>query len=254
MRIKNISILKDIIQQSREDFHANAKFLLSFFLYYFTKILGEPICIFPQMKLMVGDSLFISRRKTIDFWMLWKNHEKENFSKMSKMDKKGIFIDVGANIGKYSVIMAKEGWFVYAFEPVKSNFDSLEDNIRLNDVSKKIKRYNIGMGNKIEKRYISFQNGKHAEASVVIKMKNSRKEKVEINKIDSFFKGKKIKRPVVLKIDVEGFEYSVLEGAKKFIEKEHPVIILEMWENKKDSEFLGNLGYKREGDFWFYKK
>jgi len=254
MRIKNISILWDIVQQSRGGFWTNIKFLSSFFLYYSTKIFGEPIYIFPKMEIKVGDSLFVSKENTIDFWMLWKKHEKENFSKMSGMGKKGVFIDVGANIGKYSVIMAREGWFVYAFEPVKSNFDSLEKNIQLNNVEKGVEMHNIGMGNKIEKKCISFQNGKHAEASVVIKMENSHKEKVEINKIDSFFKGKKIKQPVVLKIDVEGFEYAVLEGAKKFIEKKHPTIILEMWETKKDSRFLKDFGYKMEGDFWFYRK
>ncbi len=49
-----------------------------------------------------------------------------------------------------------------------------------------------------------------------------------------------------MKIDVENFEYFVLKGGEKIIEKNHPVIYCELWDNnnrKKCIELLNNLGY-----------
>ncbi len=65
---------------------------------------------------------------------------------------------------------------------------------------------------------------------------------------------KKFSKKVILKIDVEGFEYKVLLGAKQFIKKNRPIIILEMWTKERDSNFLGKLGYKQKGNFWYHEK
>jgi len=78
------------------------------------------------MKIKLNKCLFQTRKNTVDFWMIWKDYEKKVFNQLFKESKEGdTFIDVGANIGRYSVIMAYRGLRVYSFEPIKSNFKLL---------------------------------------------------------------------------------------------------------------------------------
>ena len=67
--------------------------------------------------------------------------------------KSYIIIDVGANIGVYSIFAANaNNTIVYAFEPMIDNFKLLSENIRLNQLEKRILPFNSAVGVKKEKR------------------------------------------------------------------------------------------------------
>jgi FkbM family methyltransferase len=146
------------------------------------------------------------------------------------------------------VSLAKRGCTVFSFEPVLSTFNQLKLNSEINNIKEKINLYNIGLGNKKEKKDISYDKSKHGEASLVFNS-GSEKEEINIDTLDNLIKDN-FEGKVIMKIDVEGFEYEVLEGAKKFIERNRPIIIIEIW-NKKSEEFLKKLNYSQisEGIF-----
>jgi len=252
-KIKDFKVIIDIIQQSKDNFLIKIQFLLAFLIHYLTKQFGINFNFFPRLNLTLEDCYFKARKKTIDFWVLWEDYEQDIFKEFDKIEQKGTFIDVGANVGRYSVLIAKKGWEVYSFEPLNSNFKQLKEHVKINNVEEKVRAYQIGLGKNKANKKIFYLPYKYGEASIVLNKKGSVTEEIFVDKLDNLMK-KKYKKPIILKIDVEGFEYEVLEGAQKFIKKNHPIIILEMWQKDKDAHFLENLGYKNKGDFWYYKK
>jgi tRNA A58 N-methylase Trm61 len=65
---------------------------------------------------------------------------------MNNIKQDEIVIDVGANVGMYSLMSAVgRGAFVYGFEPEASNYNLLVQNIKLNSMSKKIQTYCAGV-------------------------------------------------------------------------------------------------------------
>jgi FkbM family methyltransferase len=137
---------------------------------------------------------------------------------------KDLFIDVGANVGSYTILAcAAIGANGYAFEPVPSTFQRLVENIRLNHLENRVKYLNIGIGR--EKSVIKFTGDmdtvNHALAEGE---KHAHAISVEVSTLDAVLKGQS---PSLLKIDVEGYETPVLEGASETLKKPtlHSVIM-----------------------------
>lgn len=131
------------------------------------------------------------------------------------LKKDDLFIDVGANVGHYSLLAGGMcGCNVMAFEPIPYTFSKLNRNIELNNLQDKIKTYNIGIGN--ENSFLNFTIGKDV-MNCVAEQNDMEIVNVEVKKLDEVLKGI---NPSFLKIDVEGFEYFVLEGAKNLLAKE----------------------------------
>jgi len=147
--------------------------------------------------------------------------------------KKGdVVIDVGGSYGDTVIWYAKKfGAKVIAFEPLKDVYEILLKNIELNKAD--VIAYNIVLGNG------KNINGKRQGNMLAI----GNEEKFEIKTLDSF----SIQKADILKIDVEGFEYEVLEGAEETNIKNKPKIILEAHTYKlkeKCINYLNSLGYK----------
>jgi FkbM family methyltransferase len=138
-------------------------------------------------------------------------------------DEKIVVFDVGANVGGYSKILNK--YFpnkatIYLFEPSSSTFAKLKKNVGSNN---RIVPINLGFSNKNEKRFLFSDQKESGLASVYHRRLNhlgidmKHKELVQMTTIDKFCKENEIKRIHFLKIDVEGHEISVLEGAQKIL-------------------------------------
>lgn len=121
--------------------------------------------------------------------------------------KEDLFVDIGANIGSYTILAASEiGARTYTFEPVPVTFYSLKRNIDCNDVSGIVKAFNIGLGNKQGK--INFTNTLDTVNHVSVGIEKDIIS-VEVKTLDEIVE---IDSDCLIKIDVEGFEKQVLEG------------------------------------------
>jgi FkbM family methyltransferase len=132
--------------------------------------------------------------------------------------KDRIFVDVGANLGYYTVRLAQFFKTVYAFEPEPNNFSKLKKSIELNNITN-VSLFNFALGSKNEE--LDFYAG--GTGSTFLKgYLNVPPIKVRVAKGDDILPSADI-----IKIDVEGFEYEVIKGLAKTIHNFNPYLLIE---------------------------
>ena len=127
------------------------------------------------------------------------------------------FVDIGANVGSYTILACSAiGARGLAFEPVPSTYMRLVENMRLNQLDEKVKCINKGVG--AQQGTIDFTSDSdttnHALASGE---QCDNKVTVEVTQLDTALDGE---NPSLIKIDVEGYETPVLEGAQETLRKQ----------------------------------
>jgi FkbM family methyltransferase len=167
------------------------------------------------------DSKFI--RKNFPFGKDWIYDVKRTLTDVS------VIVDAGANVGDVSVNM--NYWFpdasVYAFEPVNATYKILAQNVLGID---NIYPVNSGLGAKNEKVNILL-SGEHTINSLKITETHPDivgSEEITINRLDTFLTEKNLDHIDILKIDVEGFEFEVLNGCGSVIHAGIKCIYLEV--------------------------
>ena len=136
------------------------------------------------------------------------------------------FIDVGANVGVYTILASKaKGARTVAFEPIPSTYLHLMKNIALNEISSRVKAYNVGIG--AQNATIRFTSYLDSVNHVISEGEMCRETlAVPIVRLDSIISPTK---SCLIKIDVEGYERNVLEGAKGLIDNDNlKAIIIEL--------------------------
>ena len=138
--------------------------------------------------------------------------------------------DIGANIGDYSkLLLEKTNSKVISFEPLPHVFKELKEN--LSSYSDRILFINKGIGSKNETTTINYNSSANAHASFseelndISYINNNEKLLVEVITIDDYCKENNITSIDFIKIDTEGFEKEVFEGAIKTFEKIKPKFI-----------------------------
>lgn len=141
-------------------------------------------------------------------------------------------LDLGANIGLTTIALAnicKEGKIV-AIEPIPNTFNLLKKNI-LHSGATNIEEYNFAVGNKEGTSIMQGSNSFLAGSFIADSYPLSTQEftvKVPVRTLDNVFDSFKMDRLDFIKIDVEGYELFVLEGAKKILNQSNPIVYLEM--------------------------
>ena len=165
-----------------------------------------------------------------------------------KGNKKLIIFDIGANIGCFSLKLAKKcsdknkEIKVYSFEPNKEIFKIFKKNISFNKtIAKKIVPIDMAVGN-LNKKVNFCTKESNSGGSKVIDSKSIKGLKrnnliVEQITLDYFVQKKNIEYVDAIKIDVEGYEPFVLDGCINTIEKFKPLLYIEM-----SPEWFKNLG------------
>ena len=189
----------------------------------------------------------------LNIWKSWPRLKNEANLVFDIYDG-GNFIDIGAANGVYSFLLApkaKENSFFIQCEPDHNMKKGLTENLKL--LSKKFNKIKIkyvfdpiGNGNLVKRYETEYGHPSYLDTS-----KDT--ETIMSIKLDYLVKKFGI-IPNFIKIDVEGTEYDVLEGAKNVLLNYHPIIMLEKHPTllpknitiEKIDSFLNELNYKKE--------
>jgi FkbM family methyltransferase len=135
-------------------------------------------------------------------------------------------LDIGAHIGSLTVPMARlvgEKGKVYAFEPQRKIFRELIHNLKLNELTNAVPlRFALS-----SETGVVWMRGAISDGQAFV---GKRGDVVEARTIDSFG----FSDVSLIKVDVEGHEAEVLQGAEKTIGALHPVIIVEIWKRNRE--------------------
>lgn len=183
--------------------------------------------------------MIINPKEDLGLYFGYESVEPEVIYTLKRLLREGdIFFDVGAYKGYYSLLASElvgERGKVIAFEPYKEAFEILLKNIRLNGITNIIAE-NVALSD--------FEGaGKFVPAGIGSHLGNGN-QIIKVKTLDNVVNTLKIV-PDIIKIDVEGAEYSVLRGAKNVLKHYRPTLIIEIHRSADFQLFnyLTSLGY-----------
>lgn len=184
--------------------------------------------IFIKKKLGPYGEFYFNIQYFLSDFNKWALSEKNNgmslLYKLSKQNK--CIFDIGSHIGLTTLPMSNQNNFIHSFDISQTNCNILKKNLKKNNIFNVIVN-NICMSNNFKTVSIfdSFFSNPNNQVYFNKKKKFTRKINIKSTTVDQYVRDFNLK-PDLIKIDVEGFEYFVLEGAKTTIRENNPIIIL----------------------------
>ena len=186
----------------------------------------------------------------------WNKKEGDFLHFLKLIPNNGVVLDIGANIGIMSVHLARKlnHSRIFAIEPIPNNLNALQRIIRFYHLNN-IEILNFALGNEdgqIEMVMpvvdeVKMQGLSHVVHESIDEFNEGSKFNVEVKKLDNIPElNSEASQINAIKMDVENFEYFVLEGGKELIIKNRPIIYTELWENEnrdKCFNFISELNY-----------
>ena len=155
-----------------------------------------------------------------------------------------VVYDIGANVGYYSLLAATlvgdEGW-VYAFEPLPRNVAFLKRHVALNKLEN-VTVIEAAASQTSGEAYFDL-----GASSAMGHLADSGEIRVTKVSLDEMLAEGALRPPDYMKVDVEGAEYEVLQGARKLLEEHHPILFLDTHQREAHEpviELLRELGYR----------
>jgi FkbM family methyltransferase len=217
-----------------------------------------------KIKLSDGDTIKIKTNQTdfVAFWIYWKGLYTYEYTYIFEKIARNIrgFVDIGANGGLYSLIASKkaDNIKILAFDPSTAANYFVNENIRLNNFSKKIKFFNYAMSDKTETLdFFEVKNRKYpwlkynlgGSSSLINQPLLYKTVSVQAYSFDNFLaENPKYNFEIdFIKIDAEGAEPAIIRGMKQTIEKYKPIIVCEILLDNvggEIEELFVKLGYQ----------
>jgi FkbM family methyltransferase len=187
----------------------------------------------------------------------WESHLYDFYSKV--LTNEDTVVDAGANLGYHAIQFGFLSKKVYAFEPQPLVFNQFCSNILFNDLNDVIVPFRYALGDKSEvKQMWSIEKedfgqgiynwggrGLEHEQAAHTSDETREYDQVQVTTLDSF----SFPACSLFKIDIQGYEYYAFMGAKKLIETNKPIILLESAPERSELDvkvldYLKELGYE----------
>jgi len=161
------------------------------------------------------------------------------------------FIDIGANVGYFSCIARSEGKHVIAVEPLWKNLQMLLRNIELNSGSP-VEVFPLALSSEIGA--MNLYGFSSTGASLLANWAGapvSAVRRVPVTTLDNILGGRFIDKKILIKVDVEGFEYQLLKGSKNTLDREiKPVWLIEITNSQFHPQGLNPNFEDTFEEFW----
>ena len=157
--------------------------------------------------------------------LIFEGFEVDEIAFLKKTLKPGdIFLDVGANIGVFSLIAANivtESGKVICFEPSPVTYNRLVSNIKINNFTN-IDAFNVGLSDKSDTLDLNISENGYDAWNTFAKVENEKFHKkiaIKVNTLDKALENIAKEKIRLVKLDVEGWEKFVLLGGKNFLDR-----------------------------------
>jgi FkbM family methyltransferase len=203
------------------------------FLYRSMKLLGVANYILLQINMSKYEYKFYCRVNNEDFTFM-TGHEEE-ILKHFRPESGDIVLDIGAHIGHYTIIASKRvgpKGKVIAIEADPSNFEMLNKNIKLNNLTNVIPLNYAAYSKESRIRlYTPAEESGYTIYNTIMSSRSKPQDKfieVNTNTLDNLLQQNKIKEEQIkwIKIDVEGAEFEVLKGATNVLSKSTNIVLI----------------------------
>ncbi|MEX0270519.1 FkbM family methyltransferase [Leptolyngbyaceae cyanobacterium UHCC 1019] len=189
-------------------------------------------------------------------------YDPNEFYFLDKLLSSGMtVVDLGANEGLYTLFAAKhvgDSGVVLSFEPSLREFQRLQDNLALNEEITNVKLLQIALSNISDTQLLKVADDAHSGQNTLGDFAYEgitclSTETVTVRRLDDVLEELAVQCVDVIKIDVEGAEFLVFEGAKKTLERDRPLILFELVDQALQKQgssthdllsYLRGLGYE----------
>lgn len=174
-------------------------------------------------------------------------YELEKQKALKKFIKPGMIVyDIGSQAGFYTLAFSRligDDGRVYSFEPFAENANNLLRHIKINYV-KNVSFVQTAVSDK--NGIVNFQMGHNNSTGRIGEKKDGADYLLPAVSLDYLMENKLILAPHLIKIDVEGGEFSVLKGAEKTLKKNNVILFVALHgsQHKRCFEQLQKFGYK----------
>ena len=135
---------------------------------------------------------------------------------LNELEDSCTFYDVGANTGYFGILAAHvNNAKTYAFEPIKEFANTAKQSAKLNHLED-YEIFNVAVGDKKSEKEIHIDGSGTTLDSNFTTSQDLKKRTVPVIKLDDFKQGL-ISKPDFIKIDIEGYEFYAISGAKEVI-------------------------------------
>lgn len=190
-------------------------------------------------------------------FVTWPKFSIASFLIISRLKQAGVsprtVIDLGANVGQFAVAAANlfDGAKILSVEPDPRVANQLKKNL---DAYEHVEIFVTAMGDSVGNA--EFFVNKDAQVSSMLQLGNDRRREfpqstvvekinVPVTTLDTFFLGRDLDQPILLKIDVQGFEDRVINGGKKFLNNTEWVVMevsfADLYQGERDFESMLDL-------------
>ena len=192
------------------------------------------------------------------YYMYCSEYEKKPVNVFVCLLKKlgrGVFIDVGAYVGFYTVLAARHDWRVICLEPNPLSLILLKYNTGLHRLESRVKIVGKAAGDK--RGYAFFTIASNPSQSSFTRFLRDEMKLlnvvVEVETVDSVVDSLGISSGVnlLLKVDVEGFGLNALKGAMKTIKGLRPFILFEVHRTFDEGDEINALRMLRDVGYEF---
>lgn len=170
-------------------------------------------------------------------------YEEKLLEKARSLNLEGVYVDIGANIGNHSIYFNRfcNSTKVYSFEIDETIFAILKKNMELNCSEDSYQLRDVGLLDK--KGFVDLSDTNHLNAGMT-KIVNVEGSQRKVNTLDHAMQG--VENIALIKMDVEGSELQIIQGAKHILENQSPVIFAELATKKEFKLFrdaVSKFGY-----------
>ena len=154
--------------------------------------------------------------------------EKSHLFFLRDVSRGGVFLDIGAHKGLYSLFMSKYQKQVHAFEPYEPVLKQFRALVASNGI-RNIVIHPVGLGDKHERLAFAKPEGNNMVlGSFAFVNSNAQQEQLELVTGDQALKTAGVNEVDLIKMDIEGFEQPALRGLTETLARSRPVVLFEL--------------------------